>query len=186
MWGWLELNIQLSDWSGGLTPNWIFNPVADRLGQLECKFSDRLIRIVRMVRWWADRVGEMNILMLWKSGPKNAGQNSCAFQWANWMILTSAFLTGYHNLSILTIPISLSNISDKSTVQQFENSDNQTAWESNNSDSSDSLIIWQSDHSNNSDEPIQHFGQINCLTIQHFQQSDSLGIRESDHSSNSD
>ena len=47
--GWLELNFQLSDWSGGLTPHWIFNPVVDRLGQLKCKFSDRLMRIVR---WW--------------------------------------------------------------------------------------------------------------------------------------
>ena len=114
----------------------------------------------------ADRVGEMNILMLWKPGPKNAGQNSCAFQWANQVILTSAFLTTHQNLSILTIPISLSNISKKSTVQQSENSDNWTVWESNNSGNSDSLIIWQSDHSSNSDEPIRHFGQINCLTIQ--------------------
>jgi len=89
------------------------------------------------------------------------------------MILRSAFLTAYQNLSILTIPISLSDISDKSTVQQSENSENPTVRESDNSGS---LIIWQSDHSNNSDEPIWHFWWINCLTIQHFQQSNSPRI----------
>ena len=96
------------------------------------------------------------------------------------MILRSAFLTAYQNLSILTILISLSNISN-STVQQSENSDNLTVWESKNltvqeSSNSGSLIIWQSDHSNNSDEPIRHFWWINCLTIQHFQQSNSPRI----------
>jgi len=89
------------------------------------------------------------------------------------MILRSAFLTAYQNLSILTIPISLSNISNKSTAQQSENSNNLTVRESENSDS---LIIWQSDHSNNSNEPIRYFWWINCLTIQHFQQSNSPRI----------
>ena len=82
------------------------------------------------------------------------------------MILRSAFLTAYHNLSILTILISLSDISNKSTVQQSENSYNLTVWESDNSD-----------------DPIRHFWKINC---QYFQQSNSARIQESDHSNNSD
>ena len=80
--------------------------------------------------------------------------------WQGWAVWSwVSFWTAYQNLSILTILTSLSNIFDKTTVQQSENSEN-----------SDSVIIQQSDHSNNSDELIWHFWPINCLTIQHFQQ----------------
>ena len=60
----------------------------------------------------AERVSEMNIGMLWKPGPKNACQNSCAFQLATLMIPTIAFCTVYLNLIILTILIRLSDHSD--------------------------------------------------------------------------
>jgi len=110
----------------------------------------------------AERVSEMNVWMLWKPGPQNACQNSCAFQLANLMILhfqlyiwiwsSWQFWLAYptfptnqqsDNLIIqqfwladlsVSIQISLSDISDKSTIRQ---SNNLTVSESDNSDNSD-------------------------------------------------
>jgi hypothetical protein len=132
----------------------------------------------------------MNSWMLWKLGPKNASQNSCAFQVANLMILTIAFCPLYLNLTILTFwlsdfltfwPFQLSNyptiqLSDSPTFQLFQLSNyltiptiptSLTIWLSNYSDHSNYLMFQPSDHSNH-------------LTIWSFQLSDTLPFQLSD------